>query len=309
MMRFLILALVLSPVSLFGAEARHGATKLPPRTAQAARPADWHAMGGAPCAWFRPIENSAHTLNVDQTIRMLRAFSFDCAVFPIENRPPNDWSGFQRLLRACQAAGIDLWAVLIPPTEGGNSHPYDTDYVKWFQVLAQLSLKYPHLRGANIDDLLVGYNPKTFTHEYLRQIYQAKEKINPHFLFVPTVYDLDRREAEQLAGCVDGVWLWWMNLERGLGLASFLENARVVVGRRFPVYGGIYAAGTSWHKEGEPTVRAFMSSLEDACRFSDGAVVWELSLEASDPLLQIAKSYTPGGSAKLAGKCGEGEMR
>jgi hypothetical protein len=306
MARFLFVALALSAFAPINAEVLHGRPTPPLHAGQAAQQAAWHAMGGAPCAWFRPIENSDHSLNVDETIRMLRDFGFGCAVSPIEGGPPNDSPTFQKLLRAWQAADIDLWAVLVPPTEGGNSHPYDTDYVKWFQALATLSLKYSHLRGANIDDLLVDYNPKTFRHEYLCQIYQAKQKINPHFLFVPTVYDLDAGEAARLAGCVDGVWLWWMNLERGLGLASFfLENARVVVvGRRFPVYGGVYADGTSWHKEGEPTVRALMSSIEAACRYSDGVVVYELSLNPADPLLQIAESYAPRRSAMLADKCG-----
>ncbi len=299
------LAMSLMLIAAAGFAAPPLAGPLPPTDAAAKE--SWHAMGSAPCAWFRPIQNPDHSLDVGSTIRLIRDFGFQCAAFPIQAGPPNDWPNFQKLLQAAQTANIDLWAILIPPTEGGDSHPYDTDYVKWFQVLAELSLKYPHLRGVNIDDLLVDYNPKTFTHEYLCQIYQAKQKINPNLLDVPTVYDLDRGEADRLGGCVDGVWLWWMNLERGMGLASFLENARVVVGKRFPVYGGVYAAGTSWHKEGGPSVRAFMSSLEAACRYSNGVVIWQLSLDPNNPLLQIAKSYVPGGSAALAGKCGQAE--
>ncbi len=271
----------------------------------AAQSYSWHALGSAPCVWFRPIANPDRSLNVKQTIQLLRFYNFSCAAFPIEGNPPLDWQNFQELLPAAKTAGIDLWPVLIPPTEGGDSHPYNTDYVKWMQVLASLSLKYPNLRGANIDDLLIDGNKKIFTHDYLCQIYQAKQKINPRFLFVPTVYELDQSVANRLEGCVNGVWFWWMNLERGMGLTSFLENARVVVGKRFPVYGGIYAAATSWHKEGEPSVRAFMSSIQAVCKHSDGVVIWNLSLDINDPLLQIAKSFAPGGSTGLADKCGE----
>jgi hypothetical protein len=297
---FASFVLTLTPAGGFAAQASRGLS-----TSGGAQIANWHAMGSAPCAWFRPIQNPDHSLNVGRTILLLRDLGFQCAVLPIGAGPPNDWPNFQRLLQAAQTARIDLWLVLIPPTEGGDSHPYDTDYVKWMQVLSELSLKYPHLRGANIDDLFIDDNTRIFTHDYLRQIYEAKQKINPHFLFVPTVYELDRGIANRLEGCVDGVWFWWMNLERGMGLASFLENARVVVGKRFPVYAGIYAAATSWHKEGEPSVRAFMSSIEAAYRYSNGVVVWNLSLDPNDPLLQIAKSYAPGGSAALAGKCGQ----
>ena len=76
--------------------------------------------------------------------------------------------------------------------------------------------------------------------------------VNPQLLVVPTIYDLDRTAADRLAGCVDGVWLWWVNLEKSTGLPSFLENSRRVVNGRFPIYGGVYAYWTSWHKEGYP---------------------------------------------------------
>jgi hypothetical protein len=297
---FLILLLVSG--SGLAAQGEPGTLPRPSRNI----PATSHALGDGPCAWFRPMENPDHSLDVARIITLLRFYNFRCAAMPIEAKPPQSWSDFQHLLSAAQAADIDLWAILIPPTEGSDSQPYASDYVRWFQVLAQLSLKYPHLRGANIDDMFIGFNTETFTHGYLRRIYQAKQSINPRFLFVPTLYDLDARKAKILAGCVDGVWLWWMNLDRGLGFASFLENTQAVVGDRFPVYGGVYAQGTSWH-QAEPSVRAFLNSLETACRYSHGAIVWNLSLDINDPLLQIAKSYNPGGSARLAGKCGQGE--
>ncbi len=266
----------------------------------------WHAMSGGPCAWFRPIEDPDHSLAVSRIVTLLRFYNFRCVAMPIGAAPPQSWGDFRNLLRAVQAADIDLWAILIPPTEGGDSHPYDTDYVKWVRVLSELSLKYSHLRGVNIDDLFMGFNGKTFTHSYLHQIYEAKQSINPHFLFIPTVYELDDRTVAFLEGCVDGVWLWWTNLERSLGFASFLENTQAVVGQRLPIYGGLYAQGTSWHK-GEPGVRAFLGSIQAACQYSHGAVVWGLSLDINDPLLQIAKTYNLGGTAKLADQCGQSQ--
>jgi hypothetical protein len=50
-----------------------------------------------------------------------------------------------------------------------------------------------------------------------------------------------------------------------------------------------------------------MGSIQAACQYSHGAVIWNLSLNINDPLLQIAKSYNAGGSAKLAGQCGQAE--
>jgi hypothetical protein len=143
-----------------------------------------HAMGSVPCSWSVPIQAPDHSLDVPATIRLLRANHFTCYVQPIEEAPPMAYDDFNRLLPAAQAAGIDIWAVLIPQHEGA-SLPYRHDFVRWMQELARSSLKYPVLRGINIDDTDVGGNEKIFTHEYLAEIYAAKQKINPAVLFVP----------------------------------------------------------------------------------------------------------------------------
>lgn len=276
--------------------AARGAASPPPRA---------HAMGPAPCVWATPIEGPVHQLDVPATVQALRANEFDCYVQVIGSGVPNSFSDLKRLLPAAQSAGISVWVVLIPPTEGGNSLPYRTDFVAWMKALAHLSLKYSSLRGANIDDLFIGANAKLFTHAYLRSIYQAKQRIDPNFLFVPTVYDLGPAEANLLRGCVDGVWFWWVNLEKNDGWRSLLEDSRIVVHGRFPVYGGVYAHSTSWHRQGSPSPAIVKGALEIACRYSNGAVVWNLPLEpAQNPLLRVARSFAPGGSAALAGRCG-----
>lgn len=268
-------------------------------------PAHERAMGSAPCAWAAPIEGPGHQLDVHATIQALRANHFDCYVQVISSAAPNSFSDLKRLLPAAQSAGISVWAVLIPPTEGGNSLPYRTDFVAWMSALARLSQHYSSLHGANIDDLFIGSNAKLFTHAYLRSIYQAKQRINPTFLFVPTVYDLGPAEADLLSGCVDGVWFWWVNLEKNDGWRSLLEDSRFVVHGRFPVYGGVYAHSTSWHRQGSPAPAIVRSALEIACRYSNGAVVWNLPLApAQNPLLRVVRSFAPGGSAPLAGRCG-----
>lgn len=268
---------------------------------------EWHAMGSAPCAWAVPIRGPSNTLDVSVTIQSLRNNGFDCYVHVIENAPPNTFEALEPLLPAAQAAGISVWPVLIPPSEGGNSLPYKTDYIQWVKALTQLSLKYSALRGVNIDDSLIGISSKTFTRSYLCRLYQTKQRINPKFLLIPTIYDLDRGVADRLAGCVDGVWLWWVNLEITNGMRSLLEDSQFVVEGRFPVYAGVYAHRTSWHQEGDPVPKILQRALEIACRYSDGAVIWNLPLapkSGMNPLLDVARSFAAGGSAALAGKCG-----
>lgn len=269
-------------------------------------------MGTVPCAWAAPIRSRDNSLDVATTIRDLRENGFNCYVQVIESAPPYSLEDLKRLLPAAQSAGISVWAVLIPPTEGGNSLPYRTDFATWMKTLARLSLKYPSLRGVNIDDLWIDSNAKLFTHAYLCSLYQAKQQINPKFLFVPTVYDLGPAEADRLAGCVDGVWFWWVNLEKNDGWRSLLEDSRVVAGKRFPIYGGVYSQSTSWHKQGNPSPAIMRDALEIACRYANGAIIWELPLAAKssdNSLLKVARSFTVGGSADLAGKCGLGSTR
>ncbi|MGH9726613.1 MAG: hypothetical protein ACRD41_16260, partial [Candidatus Acidiferrales bacterium] len=244
------------------------------------------------------------SLDPDGTVRNLKALGFTCNVIVINGNV--NWDNFQKLVAAANAGGIDVWPVLIPPSEGASSLPYGKDYVAWMQALARASLKYPHLRGVNIDDLDQGNSPKTFTREYVCKIYQAKQSINPKLQFVPTIYDLDTQTADRLAGCVDGVWLWWVNLEKATGLPSFLENSKLATRGRFPIYGGVYSIGTSWHKEGNPISKVFQETLDDTCAYANGAVIYSLQLEESNPLLAITRTFLAGGSSPYAGKCGTG---
>ena len=254
-------------------------------------------MGSTPCAWSVPIQAQDHQLDVPATIQLLQANHFTCYVQPIEEKAPMSFEDFKRLLPAAQASGISIWPVLIPHTEGA-SLPYREDFVRWMQELAQLSLKYSVLRGVNIDDTDAGGNERMFTRDYVCRIYRTKQKINPKLLFIPTVYDLDSQEADRFAGCVDGVWLWWTNIEQNNGLRAFLQDSRRVVRNRFPVYSGVYAHSTSWHKEGSPAPKILQESLTLGCTYSDGVIIWQLPLttdSASNPMLSIAsRVHCPG---------------
>lgn len=264
---------------------------------------DWHAMGGAPCAWSEALQKPDHSLDVNKTIELLQQSGFTCHAMPITGGSPYSWTEFQQLVRAAEAAGIDEWAVLIPPTEG-SSLPYKHDFVQWFKALAKLSLRYPHLRGANIDDLDQGENATLFSRDYICRVYQARQAINPQLLFVPTIYSLNKAFADRMSGCVDGVWLWWSKLDTVTGLASSLQQAKAAAAGRFPIYGGVYSHWTSWHKQGPPATSIFEQTLRQTCETADGAIMWKISLEPPDPLLQIARGFARHHSSSLAGRCG-----
>jgi hypothetical protein len=266
---------------------------------------DWQAIGSVPCSWSVPIQAADGSLDVPTTIRLLRANHFGCYVQPIEEKAPYTYEDFQRLLPAAQEGGIAVWAVLIPHHEGA-SLPYRYDFVRWMQELSRLSVKYPALRGVNIDDTDVAGNDKLFTHNYFCSIRNAGEAINPKILFMPTIYDLDPPEADRLAGCVDGVWLWWGHLEKNEGLRAFLVDSRIITRGRFPVYAGVYAHSTSWHRQGGPKPKILEGALNLGCTYSDGVLIWQLPLtETPNPWLDVARKFVEGGSSELAGQCGD----
>lgn len=283
----------------------------PANAAQTRKTHEWHAMGSSPCAWWLPVDPGSSYFDISDKVNQLRSAGFQCEVFVIEgSNPQNTYVNFQKLLEATKDTNIVTWVVIVPPAEGGaKTPPYHLDYVAWSRAFAKLSLKYKNFHGFNIDDLFAAeISEKTFTRDYTCKIYAAKKEINPRFLFVPTIYDLDRAIADRLAGCVDGVMLWWVNLESTGGLRSILEYSRYAADGRFPVYGGVYAHWTSWHKEGNPSPAVFKQTLEDTCKYADGAVIWQLSLDPADPLLAAAKTFLPGGSSIYAGKCGTGSL-
>jgi hypothetical protein len=299
---------------LFAAGVLTAAVMLPGTAAGAAPKAVREtrlAMGTIPCSWSVPIQAQDHSLDVPATIRLLKANRFTCYVQPIEEHSPMLNSDFERLLPAAQASGIEIWPVLIPHTEG-SSPPYGEDFVRWMEKLANLSLKYSVMRGVNIDDTDAGGNDKMFTRDYLCRIYHAKQAINPKLLFIPTIYDLDPDEADRLAGCADGVWLWWTNLEQNNGLRAFFRDARVVAGGKFPVYGGVYAHSTSWHKQGGPKPAILGEALKIGCTYTDGVVIWQLPLTqesgGENPLLPVAEEFVTGGASPLAGNCGKAPL-
>jgi hypothetical protein len=297
-------------IRLFAAPLLALLALLPPAPAAARGGiSDWQAMGNVPCSWSAPIQAPDHSLDVRATVHRLRANHFDCYVQPIEEKAPYTYRDFQRLLPAAQRGGISVWAVLIPHHEGA-SLPYRYDFVRWMQELAKLSLKYPVLRGVNIDDTDVAGEQKLFTHGYLCRIRAAGRAINPRLLFMPTIYDLDPPESDRLAGCVDGAWLVWGNLEKNEGLRAFLVDSRVITAGRFPVYAIVYSHWTSWHREGNPKPQILQRALTLACTYADGAIIWQLPLtEKPNPWLEVARKFTVGGTSKLAGQCGDAAAR
>lgn len=268
---------------------------------------DWHALGSTPCVWSPAVADAQGAIDPGATIKILKANGLGCygALIWLQRKggpPTYDWNSFKTFVAKAQPAGIIVWAILIPPSEGGNSPPFNKDYVRWVQELARLSLKYPCLKGVNIDDFY--WDTKFFAQQYTCSIYSAKQSINPRLQFAPTIYGLDANFAKEYGSCIDGVWLWWRNLEGNVGLDIWLKNSRQVINNRFPIYGGVYAGKTHWHKDGRPEAGVVRGALDTTCRSANGAVLWQMALTPHNPLLDVARSFGVNGSSPDAGKCG-----
>lgn len=103
---------------------------------------------------------------------------------------PSDWDDFRlEFLPAAQAAGINVWLYLAPPTEiSGSYPPYGTDYVTWATQAGMLAQRYPALTGLAIDDF--DSNETTpFTPSYVNSMMAAAHAYSPGMAFLPVNYD------------------------------------------------------------------------------------------------------------------------
>lgn len=108
------------------------------------------------------------------------------------NSYKTDWDDFRlEFLPAAQAAGIEVWLYLTPPTENSPPAaytPFADDYYNWMTAAASLSLRYPVLKAVAIDDY--NGNLGLFTPDYVSRITAAALAINPNLMFMPVNYDL-----------------------------------------------------------------------------------------------------------------------
>ncbi|MGG1572788.1 hypothetical protein [Fictibacillus sp. NRS-1165] len=122
-----------------------------------------------------------------------------------------DWDDLKNeFLPAAKEAGINVVVYLVPPSESTGdrkSYPYTTDYVAWSQAIANLSLQYSNLIGWAIDDF--NHNLNIYTPEYMAEMKQTSEAINPNLIFTPQMYTdtLNETFLQTRGEYIDGVIL------------------------------------------------------------------------------------------------------
>jgi hypothetical protein len=144
-----------------------------------------------------------------------------------------DWEDFRReFLPAAEAAGLDLWVYLVPPSEC-CSQPHGADFVRWAEDIARLSLRHPAIKGWAMDDF--ASNLATFTPEYTQAMREAARGINPDLRFFPVLYH-DDYSASFLAGYaphIDGaIFPYTVNFDDFDEVAEALDT---VIGKLEPL--------------------------------------------------------------------------
>ena len=122
-----------------------------------------------------------------------------------------DWDDLKLFLPKAQAAGIEVWVYLVPPSEsppqygGQYSEPYRLDYPRWAEEIARLSLEHTNLTAWVIDDFYA--NHPLFTPVYLREMQARAKRLNPRLAFLPLMYfeEIRPKFVEDYREVIDGV--------------------------------------------------------------------------------------------------------
>ncbi len=167
----------------------------------------------------KPRADGRYHYDSPKLIQRLQAMNVNTYLFGIWESP-TDWNDLRsEFAPLARAAGIDIWLDLVPPSEcqadrpegpyleGYCSRPFKLDFVAWARNIATLSLQYPNIKAWQIDDFLVAQNSQLFTSQYLAQIKQTQDAINPNLGFLTTMYHWDYTDEhlDKLAPYIDGV--------------------------------------------------------------------------------------------------------
>ena len=101
-----------------------------------------------------------------------------------------DWDDFRlEFLPAAQAAGIDVWLYLTPPSENkppSGYVPYGSNYLAWATNTAILAQQYPVLKALAIDDF--NSNEGFFTPNYVSNMMSVAHACCSNLIFLPVNY-------------------------------------------------------------------------------------------------------------------------
>jgi len=249
----------------------------PPKASQRAR-----ALLGTRATYCSAPRKPDGRVNVDRLISELTEVHANTYSFCI-HAYATDWDDLKLILPRARAAGIRVWASIVPPSESPPrlktyAEPFRLDYQRWAIEFARLSKEHPNLVAWSIDDFT--HNLKVYTPAYTRNMLEAAHKINPRLAFVPCCYysALTRRFASEYGPLLDGILFPYRHESTGSNLkdASLVETevrrVKQLFGPDFPIILDIYASPHS--RLGATTPEYVEQAMLAGKRAADGVMIY-----------------------------------
>jgi len=133
---------------------------------------------------------------IKEMISRLKDLGANCYSYLIDDSPEEDLALLPEFCELASKEGIEVWVVLVPPTEEPGRPgtpdslrypPFGLNYVKWAKQISEISSQHNNLRLFMIDDF--AYNLKKFTLAYTSKIFSALKSQNKKILFGVTYYE------------------------------------------------------------------------------------------------------------------------
>jgi hypothetical protein len=161
-------------------------------------------------------------------------------------RASSDWDDFtQEFLPAAEAAGIEVWAYLVPLSEKGafDVPPCQLDFVCWAQQVGAVAQQHPNLTAILIDD----FQFSTFgaftrvpelTPQYMKQVSDALHAASPTMKIHVIGYDPGTAfyMTYDYQGSIDGIVLAYLDLQSTDAIPDQLDRACAIVRRPTDVW-------------------------------------------------------------------------
>lgn len=220
--------------------------------------------------------------NLIKQLQELNANEYSWWIWRVES----DWEDLLEFLPLAQKLNIKVWVSLAAPAQTAPKtqwklHPYGVDYIRWAEEIAKLSVKYPNLSTLTIDDFT--HDLGIFTPEYVGQMKDKFDKINPDLRFIPCSYYtmITQDFANKYSSLIDSVLFPYRaesegrNLQNPNLVISEIEHVRSLfkeVKDNILVYLDVYS--TAHSKLGATTPDYVRTVIKDGGKYADGVHIY-----------------------------------